>query len=165
MRHAHLILTIIVSLLITSCGTTNVYVNHNSTYTRSNPITIITEDDRSGALGELQYQLLSNGYKLISLSTAKKALNLDTESSSSTFHAEVTNTTTFKTAYVLEYHYSAYHDPFLMQYRFAQFSASITDLVSGEIIMTARFSGDKSVQNVISELVMEMNKVIKKKQY
>jgi hypothetical protein len=52
-----------------------------------------------------------------------------------------------------------------MQYRFAQFSASITDLVSGEIIMTARFSGDKSVQNVISELVMEMNKVIKKKQY
>lgn len=162
MKYFRSILLITISLFITSCGTMNVYVNHDSTYTRSNPITIIQSHDESGVLGELQFQLQSNGYKLMSLSAAKKALNLDTESSDNSFHAEFTNTTSFKSSYVLEPHYSCYMDLFTLQYWFTNFSATITDLVTGEIIMTATFSGDRPVKTVISEFIKEMNKVIKR---
>lgn len=150
---------IIISFMVTSCGTMRVYVNHDSSYSRKNPITIISESDESGALGELQFQLQSNGYKLMSMTAAKKALNLDTDISSNSVHSEFTNTTTVRSVYVLEMNYSYYWDTFY--YAFTNFSATITDLETGEIIMTGIFSGDKSVRSVITELVNEMNKVIR----
>lgn len=150
---------IIISFMVASCGTMRVYVNHDSTYSRKNPITIISESDESGALGELQFQLQSNGYKLMSMTAAKKALNLDTDTSSNSVHSEFTNTTTVRSVYVLEMSYSYYWDTFY--YAFTNFSATITDLETGEIIMTGIFRGDKSVRSVITELVNEMNKVIR----
>ena len=137
-----------------------VYVNQESTYTKKNPITINKSlDDDSGTLGELQFLLQSNGYKLMSYGAAKKALNLDTQSQNGTFHGEITNSTTFNSVYVLDLNYSHYWDA--LYYAYTNFSATITDLKTGEIVMTAHFRGDKSVQAVLKELVTKMNSVIK----
>jgi len=154
-----LISLISLGYLLTSCGTLNVYVNQSSTYSKKNPITINqSSDDQSGTLGELQFLLQSNGYKLMSYGAAKKALNLDTEAHSSTFHGEITNSTTFKSVYVLNLNYTYYWDSFYYAYR--SFSSTITDLRTGEIIMTANFRGDKSCRAVLTELVDKMNSVI-----
>ena len=61
--------------------------------------------------------------------------------------------------YVLDINYSYYYDLFHNAY--TNFSATITDLSTGEIIMTATFRGNKSVRSVLNELVQKMNKVIR----
>lgn len=161
MKSLNIILAVLASaILMSSCGTMQVYVNQESTYSRSNPITITNSSDESGALGQLQFLLQSNGYKLMSMSAAKKALNLDTVENGNQFHAEITNTTSVRSVYVLEMHYTYYWDMFY--YAFTSFSATITDLESGEIIMTSNFRGDKSVNAVLNEFVTKMNAVIKK---
>lgn len=146
-------------LLLTSCGSMKVYVNNDSTYSRKNPITIVAPQDESGTVGELQFLLQSNGYKLMSYSAAKKAINLDTEYGDNTTHKELTNTTSFNSAYVLELNYNFHWD---LRYVYTTFSATITDLRSSEIIMTANFRGDKGCRAVLEELVKKMNAVIKK---
>lgn len=146
-------------LLLTSCGSMKVYVNNDSTYSRKNPITIVAPQDESGTMGELQFLLQSNGYKLMSYSAAKKAINLDTEYGDNTTHKELTNTTSFNSAYVLELNYNFHWD---LRYVYTTFSATITDLRSSEIIMTANFRGDKGCRAVLEELVEKMNAVIKK---
>lgn len=154
-----LILICIIAISLHSCGTMQVYVNTDSTYSRKNPITITNSSDVSGTLGQLQYLLQSNGYKLMSLSAAKKALNLDASHNNNNSHYEVTKTTTVNSVYVLEMNYTYYWDMFY--YAYTSFSATITDLRTGEIIMTSNFRGDKSVNAVLNEFVREMNKVIK----
>lgn len=155
-------LTFIASILLvfTSCGTMNVFVNPDSTYSKKNPITINqSSDDASGTIGELQFLLQSNGYKLMSYGAAKKALNLDTESNSESFHGEITNTVSFKSVYVIDLNYTYYYD--MLYYAYRSFSATITDLKTGEIVMTANFRGDRSCRSVLNELVSKMNTVIK----
>ena len=148
------------SLTFSSCGTMKVHVNQEATYSRKNPITInLPSDDKCGTLGELQFLLQSNGYKLMSYTAAKKALNLDSESGSDSYHGEVSSTTIFKSAYVMDINNLCYFDGFAWAYN--SFSANITDLVTGEIIMTANFRGDRYVSSVLSELVKKMNTVIK----
>lgn len=150
-----------ISLLLSSCGSMRVYVNHDSTYSRKNPITINqASDDSSGTLGELQFLLQSNGYKIMSYGAAKKALNLDSQSQEGSYHGEITSTVTFNSVYVMDLNYSYYYDVFYWAY--TTFSATISDLQTGEIIMTANFRGDKSVRAVLNELVQKMNEVIKK---
>lgn len=147
-------------LILSSCGSMRVYTNPSSNYTRKTPITInLSHNDESGTLGELQFLLQSNGYKLMSLAAAKKSLNLDSNYDIHNFHSEITNTTTFNSMYVLDINYSYYYD--LFYYAYTNFSATITDLSTGEIIMTANFRGDKSVRSVLNELVQKMNKVIR----
>ena len=136
-----------------------VYVNNDSTYSRKNPITIVSPQDNSGTMGELQFLLQSNGYKLMSYSAAKKAINLDTEYGDDNTHQEITNTTSFNSAYVLELNYNYEWE---LRYVYTTFSATITDLRSGEIIMTANFRGEKSCRSVLEDMVSQMNKVIKK---
>lgn len=153
------LLIIAVAISMHSCGTMQVYVNNDATYSRKNPITIKNSSDETGALGQLQYLLQSNGYRLMSMSAAKKALNLDTIKNNNSSHSEITHTTTVNSVYVLEMHYTYFYDIFY--YGFYSFSATITDLVSGEIIMTSNFRGEKSVNAVLNEFVREMNKVIK----
>ena len=147
-------------LLLSSCGSMRVYVNTDTTYSRKNPITINKAvDDETGTLGELQFLLQSNGYKLMSYGAAKKALNLDSETQDQTYHSEITKSTTFNSVYVLDMNYSYYFDLFYWAY--TNFSATITDLATGEIIMTANFRGDKSCRAVLDELVSKMNAIIK----
>lgn len=148
------------TLLLLSCGSVHVFVNEEHTYSRKNPITInLSSDDASGTLGELQYLLKSNGYKLMSYGSAKKALNLDSQYNNSSTHNEITYTKEFNSIYLMDIDYSYYDDLFYFAY--TNFSATITDLRTGEIIMTANFRGDKSCRAVLQEFVDNLNKVIK----
>lgn len=147
----------LLGVLLSSCGTMNVYVNTESTYSRENPITInLSKDDETGTLGELRFLLQSNGYKIMSYSAAKKSLNIDDVSNTRT---ELTNTVAFNSIYVLDLDYTYYYDVFYFAYR--NFSATITNMRTGEIIMTANFRGDKGCRAVLNELINKMNKVIR----
>lgn len=148
------------SLLLISCGSVKVHVNTDNSYSRKNPITINqASDDASGTLGELQYLLQSNGYRLMSYGAAKKAFNLDSNHNYQSQHSEITYTKEFNSVYVMEIDYSYYYD--LFYYAFTRFSATITDLESGEIIMTAHFRGDKSCKAVLNEFIKKLNSIIK----
>lgn len=153
------ILFFTIATLTTSCGNVRVFVNEDSTFSRKNPITIDQDaDDASGTLGELQFLLKSSGYKLMSYGAAKKALNFDENGDRNSSHSEVTSTTEFNSAYIIDLKYTGSSD---IGVRYKSFSATITDLRSGEIIMTAVFRGDKAVKKVLKEFVMQINKVIK----
>ena len=92
----------------------------------------------------------------MSYSAAKKSLNIDDVSNTRT---ELTNTVAFNSIYVLDLDYTYYYDVFYFAYR--NFSATITDMRTGEIIMTANFRGDKGCRAVLNELINKMNKVIR----
>jgi len=46
---------------------------------------------------------------------------------------------------------------------YRNFSAKITDLNTGEIILTAQFSGDRSVDSVLNELMKKIDKQLNNK--
>lgn len=59
--------------MLTLCtASMQVYVNQESNYSRKIPITITNISDSSGALGELQFLLQFNRYKVMSMAVAKK---------------------------------------------------------------------------------------------
>ena len=128
-----------------------VFVNNESSYSRKQPITITNSADDSGALGELQFALQSNGYKIMSMKAAKKALNIDSEGSSNDRHTEFTATTSFNSVYVIEMNYSYYPDAFTAKPYFKSFSANITDLATGEIIMITIFITTSTKCNAASK--------------
>lgn len=155
---------VLISMLSSCTAYMQVFVNHESKYSKKQPITIVNETDDSGALGELQFALQSNGYKVMSMKAAKKALNIDTERDSDDTHSEITATTTFNSVYVIEMNYSYYIDPLTSRAHLHSFSANITDLATGEIIMTSRLNNsfiDCTVKQAVNLLVSEMNKVIR----
>ena len=141
-----------------SCGSVKVYVAPGE-YSRKNPITLDAHTDACGVVGDLQFEMQSNGYKLISLTAAKKAVNFDSDTKDNSYHSERTATTTFKSAYIMEIDYDCFYD--LPVYRMLRFKANITDLTNGEIVMTASYSGLKKTTRVVRKIVSEMNKVIK----
>ena len=61
--------------------------------------------------------------------------------------------------YALELSYSYYFDMFYWSY--TKFSAKVTDLNNGEIVLTAQFSGDRSVTSVLNELMDKINAQVK----
>ena len=155
-----LFVILVAAVLLSSCGALNVTVNHDMAYKRSTPITILqSKDDATGTLGELQFLLKSNGYKLMSYTAAKKAFTVDAEAQSNSAHVEFANTTTLNSCYVLEYDYTYTWD--VGGYYYGSFYATITDLVSGEMIMSANFRGYKPVRAVLNELITKMNSVIR----
>lgn len=160
LSHAKNVTYILLTFIISSCGALNVYVNTDTTYTKDTPITIAqSKDDKTGTLGELSSLLHSNGYKLMSYAAAKKAFNLDSSfTDNRNYHSELTNTTQFRSCYILQTNYT--YEWELTQCYYHSFSATITDLVSGEVVMTANFRGYNSVSSVLEQLVTEMNKVI-----
>ncbi len=95
----------------------------------------------------------------MSYGSAKKAFNLDSNYGQSSQHNEFTYTQEFNSLYILDLDYHYYYDVFY--YAFTRFTATITDLRSGEIIMTAHFRGDKSCKAVLKEFVKKLNSVIK----
>lgn len=147
-------------MLFASCGTMKVYVNTDSTYSRQNPITIANLDnDPAGFIGELKFQLQSNGYKLMSYEAAKKSIEYDSSTEDSSYHSELNNVTYVNSAYVLTLSYNCYYD--VLYWCITSLSATITDLVTGETIMSAAFHGEKGCNGVVSDLVRQMNTYIK----
>jgi len=164
MKRNLITLLILPILLLTSCGTMSVFVKPGTTFSKNSSITIVAKDDLSGSVGELTHLLFSKGFNVISYSTAKTAVKYKDKIQGSDivnneFNAEVYSIQELNSIYALEINYTYYYDVFYYAYR--SFSARVTDLNTGEIIMSANFRGDKSVRAVLSDLVNKMSLQIK----
>ena len=149
----------LLGMMLSSCGTLQVFVSNDTGFSRKTPITITNQPDPSGTVGILQFLLQTNGYKVISMDVAKKALNIDSNNSS---HTEITSTIDFKTAYVLTMDYTYYVDPIVStNCGYHYFYATIVDLRSGELILTATFRGDRQIDEVLEMFIKELNRINK----
>lgn len=144
---------------LTSCGTLEVAVDPKTSFSRENPITIVNSQKRNVAsLGYLQYLLKENGYKLISYDVAEKTINIDTSTNYDKSHQTVSNGINYKSAYVLKYDFVPYKSDDDI---FEQFSATLTDLTSGEIIMSAHITGTMDIHDSLEQLVYHINSFVK----
>ena len=151
-------------LLLTSCGALNVYVKSGTTFTRRTTITVIGEEHASGTKGQIEHLLLVKGFNIVSESTAKTAIKYKekitlSDQNNSELSAEVYSIKELNSIYALEIHYSSYYDAFYWGYD--TFSAKITDLNTGEVVLTANFSGKRSVNSVLNELADKIDLQVK----
>lgn len=141
-----------------SCGTSKVAIS-KGVYSKNVPITIVKSgDDPVGAVEELQFLLKENGYKVMSYSAVKQKFNINTDYDSSSTSISMYHSTTFNSCYIMELNYT--HEWDLGGYYFWKCFVTISDLKSGELIMSSRFNGYKRVSTVLENLVDEITKVI-----
>lgn len=117
-----------------------------------------TDSDVTGTYGELNYLLSSKGFNVVSYSTAKNAIRYKnqiqgTNIVNKSIDAEVYSIKELNSIYALEIDYTYYYD-FTIMYR--NFSAKVTDLNTSEIVMSANFRGNRSVQSVLKEFVNQL---------
>lgn len=164
MNHKQLISLILLMFFITSCGTVNVFVKPGTSFSRQTTITIIGGDDRSNTKGQLEFLLLSRNFNIVSESTAKTAIRYKDKLKGSDrynneFNAEVYSIKELNSIYAMETNYTYYYDVFYYAYR--NFTAKVTDLNAGEIILTVNFSGSRSVSSVLEDLADQLSALVK----
>lgn len=151
-------------ITLAGCGTLSVYVKPGTNFNRNTTMTVIGGEDESGTKGQIEHLLLTRGFNIVSESTAKNAIKYKdslkgTDIINNEYIAETYLIKEINSVYALELNYSYYWDVFYWAYR--RFSAKVTDLNNGEIVLTAQFSGDRSVNSVIKELVNKIDAQIK----
>jgi len=151
-------------LLLSSCGTLNVHIKPGTTFTKSTTITVIGVEDNTGTKGQIEHLLLVEGFHIVSELTAKTAIKYKdklkgSDDINTELSAEVYSIKELNSIYALEFHYTYYWEMFYWSYR--RFSAKVTDLNTGEIVLTAHFSGDRSVNSVLNELVTRIDSQVK----
>lgn len=164
MRPKIILIILFFSFLFISCGSVNVFVKPGTTFSKQTTITIIGGDDASNTKGELEFLLLSKGFNIVSESTAKTAVRYKdrikgSDRFNNEFNAEVYSIKELNSIYAMETNYSYYYDVFYYAYR--RFSARVTDLNTGEIVLTVSFSGDRSVSSVLEDLVNQIDALVK----
>ena len=160
------------ALILIGCGSVKVMVKPNTNFSGNSTITISAARDPIAVQGKLEHLFLSRGYEVVSEIVARDRIkyqdNIENKITSpnqtipekSSAEASLERVKEFKSAYVLKFKYSAYWDVFY--YSFEEFSASIVDLSTGEIVTTVLFSGDRSVDSVLEELVEKISKIMGK---
>lgn len=150
------IVLVSIVILLNSCASTMaVTVGQSTSLSKKTPVTLVIDNDPHGLGAEIEHQLFSHGYKMMSYSAAKKALNVDTNYGSGAVNTEITKTTTLNSIYCIEVMYTSIWDLFF--WACSSFSARITDLSTGELIMTASFRGESGFRAVAEQLVMKMD--------
>jgi hypothetical protein len=158
------ILIVTVSSIIYSCSSTRVFVKPNTEFTKELSLTISDfKNDRAGIVGELQYQLVSNGYNVISESVAKHAVNMVQEGTLKKDYfksnTQVYRSAELKSLYVLNARGNwAYHP--LVGYEITSLNCELVDLFTGEVVMTTSFRGGKNAKNVAKDFVEKLNEQI-----
>lgn len=151
-------------LLITSCGSAlNVYVKNGTEFNKKSSITVVGGDDKTGTKGKLEYLLLSNGFNIVSESTARTAIKHKeklqyTNEINNKLKSETYSVKEFNSTYVLELNYTYDDDG---GWCYDTFYAKVTDVNTGEVVLTATFSGSEYVTSVLNELVDKMNQNLK----
>lgn len=134
------------------------YETWNQVFQNATLTLVGTDSDVTGTYGELNYLLSSKGFNVVSYSTAKNAIRYKnqiqgTNIVNKSIDAEVYSIKELNSIYALEIDYTYYYD-FTIMYR--NFSAKVTDLNTSEIVMSANFRGNRSVQSVLKEFVNQL---------
>ncbi len=144
----------------------NVVVKPGTSFSTVDTITIMNKldpEDAAGIEGILTNLMMGEGFHVISGSTARTVYKYvqgspDTEGAANEMNAELYRVVELNSFYVLEFSGKVYLDFLRLprHYDFTNFSATITDITTGEIIVSANFTGNSPVEEVCREFVDRM---------
>ena len=144
--------SIIISILIfflVSCGAVSSYAKPDFTINKEIPIIVSDIDgDEPGVQEKLEHLLLTKGFNVVS----KSYLGDLDKSSKGGMYFSVDD----QKSYEIQLNFTYYYDVFY--YAFKSFSARVVDRDTNKIVITANFSGDKSVTAVLNEFMIELEK-------
>jgi len=124
------ILFIFTFLFLITCGTNSTLVKPGTYFTEHTPIILSPVDgDNPGIRAKLEHLLINEGFNVGLHSQPKYEIAIS--------------------GYF-------YYDVFY--WRFKSFSAEVRDLISGKIVISTNFSGDKSITSVLNNFVSELEK-------
>jgi hypothetical protein len=173
------LLLLIGLFFVSGCGTVNVALKPQTTFSKNSTITVVAQGtDKIGVQGKLEHLLLERGFDVVSEAVAQEKVKLQSESNTgvaakssnmgSGFGAAImeksqsdqtlSKVTEMKSAYILRFQYHSYYDVFY--WSFTSFNASVVDLVSGEVVASANFSGDRSVNSVLEEFANKLSSTV-----
>ena len=144
----------------------NVVVKPGTSFSTVDTITIMNQldlEDAAGIEGILTNLLMGEGFHVISGSTARTVYKYvqgspDTEGAAHEMNAELYRVVELNSVYVLEFSGKVYLDFLRLprHYDFTNFSATITDITTGEIVVSANFTGNSPVEAVCRDFVNRM---------
>jgi hypothetical protein len=144
----------------------NVVVKPGTTFSIGDTITLMSKlgrEDVAGIEGILTNQLMSHGFHVISGSTARTVYKYVQASPRADSTVHETNTELYRvievnSVYILEFSGKVYLDFLRLprHYDFNSFSVTITDITTGEIVVSGNFTGNKPVAEVCTEFVDQM---------
>ncbi|WP_138430912.1 hypothetical protein [Fodinibius saliphilus] len=162
MRQSIIYLSLI--LFLSSCGSVSLTTKPGVEISRDATLTIAANEDQTGTVGQLNHLLLEKGFNIMSYSTAKKAIKKKHEISGSgstvKVDSESYSVSQLNSVYALELNYRWSYDA-LSGYRYLNFSARIIDLNTKELVMSASFRGDRSVQRVLETFTTKLSQEIR----
>lgn len=106
--------------------------------------------------------MLKEGFNLVSLENAKKAIAYDNDIKGNKKNNELQEIYSVKDIYsvfAIETNYKSYYD--VWQYRYNYFDLRVYDLNSGKVVMYAKFRGDRYPQHVLKKLVEKLSQQVK----
>ena len=181
----HFIVISLFSLIIFACGSTTavvtepdveVFVKPGVVFSKDASITVLrkathstnilgnnTDGDVMGAEGIITNELIKQGFNIISNSLAREAIKFHMESRGSDYENSEMSTELYmvkelNSVYSLEFEGVGTLDMIRLpkHYDFTSFSATLTDLNTGEIIASGNFVGNKPVDYVCKKFVEQL---------
>lgn len=161
------ILTIIsFTLQIFGCaGAVNVTVKPDTYFSTNSTITVVSNGyDPLGVQGKIEHLLMNHGFEVVSEAVASDKIRYEDKIKNSTSgqseaEASLERVKEVRSAFILQFTYS-YRADIPHGNVFNNFAASIVDLDSGKIVVSADFSqgdfGSKSVSSVLEEFVTKL---------
>jgi hypothetical protein len=152
-------LVVILSTLMIACGTVSVVSKPNQKISRAAKITVLTPaHDPQNISGQLEHLLLEQGFEVTSEIVGRSELEYkEAEASdpgSRMTAGSISQVHRLPASLVLRFSYNAYYDVFY--WSFIQFNGTVVDLESGAVVASVKFSGDRSVDSVLTEFVNQL---------
>lgn len=151
-------------LLLLSCGSARVYVKPNTSFNKQMTITLTgTSNDNAGLISEIQFELSSRGFNMVSESVAKNAINKSTNgslsSNSFSINTQLNKSIELKSVYALNSKYNYIQDAIGIGIR--NYQGELVDLFTGEVVMNLSFRGNRTPRNLAKKIVSEIDSKVK----
>lgn len=155
------IVVIVISLTTISCGTIKIETSPDFNFSKNTTLAIndeVKDDNFTKTYKELNDLLSSKGFNVIKYENALKSIelqgNLPVDLKANDV-LEIHSVNELKSIYSLEIRYIYYYDIFHYSYR--RFTVIIKNLNSNQIVLIAKFKGDKNVKLVRKDFVEKLN--------
>ncbi len=160
-----LAMTLFTLLMFGCAGTINVLVKPDTSFTPKSTITVVSSGyDPLGVQGKIEHLLLSRGFEVVSEAVASDKVRYQDKIKSdalgqSEAEAYLERVQEVRSTYILRFRYS-YRADIPHGNVFRNFTASVVNLNTGKVVVSADFSqgdfGSKSVSSVLEEFVNKL---------